>query len=158
MYKVAVITLSDRASKGEYEDLSGPYLTNYFNEHGYDACFYDCIADDEVALKTLLEKYVNEVDLIITTGGTGLSKRDITVDVVEDFIDYEVRGMSVGLHAYSISLVKTAMYSRAICGVKDETLIITMPGSLKAVTQLSEFFIDNGLEHGLHHLKNKQVH
>jgi len=157
MYKVAIITLSDRASSGVYEDKSGEYLSETFAKAGYDIMMLEIIPDDAVLLKSLLDNAAPLVDLIITTGGTGLSSRDITVEVVEALMDYEVRGMSVALHQYSLEKSRGSMFSRALCAVIKQTLVITMPGSLKAVKELSEVFIPH-LKHGLDHLNNVNVH
>jgi len=157
MYKIAIITLSDRAATGVYEDKSGAHLYESFKNASYEILMRKVIPDDEILLKNLLNDAVNLVDLIITTGGTGLSSRDITVDVVEALMDYEVRGMSAALHQYSLEKSKGAMFSRALCAVIKETLVITMPGSLKAVKELSELFIPH-LKHGLDHLSNIDVH
>jgi len=157
MYKVAIITLSDRAASGVYEDKSGEYLSETFAKAGYDIVMRKIIPDDEALLKNLLDEAVHLADLIITTGGTGLSSRDITVTAVEALMDYEVRGMSAALHQYSLEKSKGAMFSRALCAVIKKTLVITMPGSLKAVKELSELFIPH-LKHGLDHLNNVDVH
>ena len=157
MYKVTIITLSDRAAAGVYEDKSGAYLYETFKSAGYDIVMREIIPDDEVSLISLLDDATDLADLIITTGGTGLSSRDITVRVVEALMDYEVRGMSVALHKYSLEKSKGAMFSRALCAVIKKTLVITMPGSLKAVKELSQIFIPH-LKHGLDHLYDINVH
>jgi len=157
MYKVAIITLSDRAALGVYEDKSGEYLSETFEKASYDIVMRKIIPDDKALLEGLLDEAVHLADLIITTGGTGLSSRDITVQVIEALMDYEVRGMSVALHQYSLEKSKGAMFSRALCAVIKKTLVITMPGSLKAVKELSELFIPH-LKHGLDHLNDVDVH
>jgi len=157
MYKVAIITLSDRAASGIYEDKSGEYLFETFKNAGYDIVMRKIIPDEEALLSSHLEEAAHLVDLIITTGGTGLSSRDITVKVVETLMDYEVRGMSVALHQSSLEKSKGAMFSRALCAVLHKTLVITMPGSLKAVKELSDVFIPH-IKHGLDHLNNVDVH
>jgi len=157
MYKVAIITLSDRAAAGIYEDKSGEYLSGTFKGAGFEIVMHKIIPDDEVILKNIIDEAVDLVDLIITTGGTGLSSRDITVKVVEELMDYEVKGMSVALHQYSLEKGRGAMFSRALCAIIKKTLVITMPGSLKAVKELSEIFIPH-LKHGLDHLNNVDVH
>ena len=157
MYKIAIITLSDRASQGVYADKSGAYLKTVFESAGYDVTDYKIIPDDEILLTDLLEETTNSVDLIVTTGGTGLSSRDITVKVVEKLMDYEVRGMSTAFHQYSLEKSKGAMFSRGLCAVIKKTLVITMPGSLKAVKELSDLFIPH-LKHGLDHLHDESVH
>jgi len=157
MYKVAIITLSDRAAAGVYEDKSGTYLCEVFDKAGYDIVMRKVIPDDEAMLNLLLDEATNLADLVITTGGTGLCSRDITAKVVEELMDYEVRGMSVALHQYSLGKSKGAMFSRALCAVIKKTLVITMPGSLKAVTELAQYFIPH-LKHGLDHLNDIDVH
>jgi len=157
MYKVMIITLSDRASKGIYEDKSGDYLNATFKKAGYEIVKHKIIPDDEALLINLIDEAIDTVDLIITTGGTGLSPRDITVNVVEKMMDYEVRGMSTAFHQYSLEKAKGAMFSRGLCAVIKKTLIITMPGSLKAVKELSELFLPH-LKHGLDHLSDVDVH
>lgn len=157
MYKVGIITLSDRASAGVYEDKSGAYLQTVFNNDNFEVQEYFLIVDDQSILKEKIEILKDKVDLIITSGGTGLSSKDITVEVVENLIDYEIRGMSIALHQFSLTKSMGAMFSRALCGVIQQTMIITMPGSLKAVTELSELFLPH-LKHGLDHLHNKNVH
>ena len=157
MYKIAIITLSDRASQGVYADKSGEYLKTAFESAGYDVTSRKIIPDDEILLTSLLEETANSVDLIVTTGGTGLSSRDITVKVVEKLMDYEVRGMSTAFHQYSLEKSKGAMFSRGLCAVIKKTLVITMPGSLKAVKELSDLFIPH-LKHGLDHLNDESVH
>ena len=157
MYKVAIITLSDRAVAGVYEDKSGAYLYEAFEKAGYDIVMRELIPDDEALLKNLLNDANRLADLIITTGGTGLSSKDLTARVIEELMDYEVRGMSIALHQYSLEKSKGAMFSRALCAVIQKTLVVTMPGSLKAVKELSELFIPH-LKHGLDHLNNVDVH
>ena len=157
MYRVAIITLSDRASSGVYEDKSGTFLAEACKKAGYDIVMRKKIPDDEVSLRSLLDDATDLADLIITTGGTGLSSRDITVKVIEKLMDYEVRGMSIALHQYSLEKSKGAMFSRGLCAVIEKTLVITMPGSLKAVKELSQVFIPH-LKHGLDHLHDIDVH
>lgn len=157
MYKVAIITLSDRASTGVYEDKSGPYLSEAFKRAGYNVAIKKIIPDDPSQLEQLLRELCPSVDLIVTTGGTGLSSRDITVQVVEKIMDYEIRGMSTALHRFSLEKSNGAMFSRALCAVVGKTLVITLPGSLKAVNELSELFIPH-LKHGLDHLNDVSVH
>ena len=157
MYKVAIITLSDRAASGVYEDQSGAHLHEAFTAAGYFVVMYEVIADDAALLMKLLDEAICLVDLIVTTGGTGLASKDITVNVIEELMDYEVRGMSVAFHQYSLEKSKGAMFSRGLCAVIQKTLVIAMPGSLKAVTELAGMFIPH-LKHGLDHLNDVDVH
>ena len=157
MYKVAIITLSDRAASGIYEDKSGAHLSETFAGAGYEIVMREIIPDDAALLRNLLDEASCLADLIVTTGGTGLASKDITVNVIEGLMDYEVRGMSVAFHKYSLEKSKGAMFSRGLCAVIQKTLVIAMPGSLKAVTELAEIFIPH-LKHGLDHLNDVDVH
>lgn len=154
--KFSVITLSDRASENIYEDTSGAYIKNELSKL-FELDEYHLIKDDAIQLKPLLEILSTTSDLIITTGGTGLSSRDISVNVVEEIMDFEVRGISSAIHKYSLEKSSGAMFSRALGAVYNKTLIITLPGSLKAVTELIEYLKPN-LEHGLKHLLDQNVH
>ncbi|MGL4382289.1 MAG: MogA/MoaB family molybdenum cofactor biosynthesis protein [Bacilli bacterium] len=157
MYKVAIITLSDRAYNQEYADESGPIIKDIVMMNDYQVVESLIIPDDYDRLLYELERITPLVDLIITTGGTGLTPRDITVDAVEDFLDYEVRGMSIALHQFNLSKATGAMFSRALCAVKAHTLIMTLPGSKRAVKEIMEYFIPH-LDHGLDHLLNITRH
>ncbi len=154
--KYSVITLSDRASKNIYEDASGKHIQSVLDLE-FELDQYHLIADDACELKSLITKISSTSDLIITTGGTGLCSRDITVQVVEELMDYEVRGISAAIHQYSLNKKSSAMFSRALGAVYNKTLIITLPGSLKAVSELVEYLKPN-LEHGLRHLLDQAVH
>ncbi len=156
MYSCTIITLSDRAYNNVYEDKSGKYLIEAI-KNNFELKNYHLIKDDAKELETILKNEVNNVDLIITTGGTGLSSRDITVDVVEKLMDYEVRGVTTAIHNCSLNASSGAMFSRALGCVIEKTLVITLPGSLKAVTELSELLLSH-LEHGLNHLHDVRVH
>lgn len=154
--KYSVITLSDRASENVYEDTSGKHIQTELSEI-FELDEYHLIKDETEELKSLILKLSNTSDLIITTGGTGLSSRDISVSVVEELMDFEVRGISTAIHKYSLEKSSGTMFSRALGAVYNKTLIITLPGSLKAVTELIEYLKPN-LEHGLKHLLDQNVH
>ncbi len=154
--KYSIITLSDRASENVYEDLSGAHIHEQLNQiFNLDA--YHLIKDEKLQLKNLVEELSKTSDLIITTGGTGLCSRDISVSVIEEIMDYEVRGISTAIHKLSLNKSSGAMFSRALGAVYNKTLIITLPGSLKAVTELIEYLKPN-LTHGLKHLLDQNVH
>ncbi|HON19374.1 MAG TPA: MogA/MoaB family molybdenum cofactor biosynthesis protein [Salinivirgaceae bacterium] len=140
-FKVAVITLSDRASAGEYNDLSGAFLKDeiyrYFLQKKYSCSIeYDLICDDEHMLVKLLDEYLQtNVDLIVTTGGTGIGPRDITVPVVQKMIDYELPGIMDLVRIKYGMQNPAAVLSRSIAGIANKTLIFCLPGSLKAVKE-----------------------
>lgn len=157
MYKVMIITLSDRAAQGIYEDKSGRYLCEYMIKNDFKLHNYQVIPDVKQKLNDLILQNYQACDLIITTGGTGLTSSDITVDVIEELMDYEIRGMSTAMHNLNLSKSAGAMFSRGLCAVKDKCLIMSFPGSLKAVSELSEYFVPH-LKHGLDHLNDVSVH
>lgn len=141
IFQATVITLSDRASKGEYEDLSGKilieHLTNYFNKIEYPIQIrYNLIADDSLLLARVLEENLaKNTDLIFTTGGTGIGPRDITIPIVQNFIDYELPGIMDLIRVKYGLLKPSAMLSRSIAGVAGKTLLFSLPGSVKAVQE-----------------------
>lgn len=131
--KVAVITISDRASKGIYEDLSGPEIEKLLLEAYPDMEIVRALVPDEKqAIRSALERHLGS-DYILTTGGTGISPRDVTPEVTEEFCDRELPGIAEALRAESYKETKNAMFSRGFAGVKDSTIIVNFPGSVKAV-------------------------
>ena len=137
--KIKVITLSDRASAGEYADKSGPkikeLISDYFKDKRWHTEFYySLIQDDEKKLQSELQKSVDEnIDIIFTTGGTGIGPRDITPDVVEKFADKLVSGIMDSIRLKYFDKLPSAILSRSIFAVKNKTLIFCLPGSVKAV-------------------------
>ncbi|NJK97962.1 MAG: molybdenum cofactor synthesis protein [Bacteroidales bacterium] len=142
--KVTVITLSDRASKGIYEDKSGPYLeqllTNYFNENGRPVLVTKIILPDdkEILYNKLKELIDSGTDIIFTTGGTGIGPRDITPDVVKTLIEKEIPGIMELIRYKYGSQNPNALLSRGIAGLAGSTLIYTLPGSPKAVKEYTD--------------------
>ncbi len=131
--KVAVITISDRASKGIYEDLSGPEIKNILMEIVPVAKIESKIVpDEEVDILQALELYKG-YDFILTTGGTGIGPRDVTPNITEKYCDRELPGISETLRAESLKETNSAMLSRGYSGMKDNTIIVNFPGSVKAV-------------------------
>lgn len=150
MKRVAIITSSDSCFKGEHTDLSGPAIKSIMEENGYQVVSMDILPDE----RTLLSKRMKEIadtgmaELILTTGGTGFSKRDVMPEATEDVIQKRVPGIPEAIRAYSMTITKRAMLSRATAGIRGETLIINLPGSPKAVKESLEYMVD-ALEHGL---------
>ena len=132
--KVAVITISDRASKGIYKDLSGPEIENLLITKIPSAKIERSIVPDEEEeiLKAL--KSFKGYDFILTTGGTGIGPRDVTPNVTEKYCDRELPGISETLRAESLKETNSAMLSRGFSGMKDNTIIVNFPGSVKAVS------------------------
>ena len=147
MYRVGIITASDKGSRGERVDESGAKIKEIVGEFGYEVKFYkvlpDVLAEE---MKNLCDK--NEGDLILTTGGTGFSKRDNTPEATLSIAEKLVPGISEAIRAYSMQFTKKAMLSRAVSVIRKSTLIINMPGSPKAVKECMECLMP-ALEHGL---------
>ncbi len=142
MISSAVITLSDKGSRGEREDLSGPAIAEIVKQIGLNVIHYEIIPDEKALIKEKLIEYSNRVDVIFTTGGTGLSPRDVTPDATLEVIDREVPGIAEAMRAGGLMKTKRAMLSRAVAGVRDKTLIINLPGSPKAIREGLEIIID----------------
>jgi len=163
MYRILVITLSDRASAGEYEDKSGARIQDlvkqFFNERGLH-CFihYSLIPDDPHRLDELLHMAKDElVDLVITTGGTGIGPRDFTPDIVKPLLDKEIPGIMEMIRTKYGAQKPNALVSRSIAGVMGKSLIFTLPGSVKAV---NEYFseISVSLMHMIYMLHGLDTH
>ena len=150
MKRAAIITASDSGYRGEREDLSGPAIREILEREGYQVVFMDILPDDREMLSGRMAEIADDglADLILTTGGTGFSPRDVMPEATEDVIDRRVPGIPEAIRAYSMTITKRAMLSRAAAGIRRKTLIINLPGSPKAVRESLEFIIDT-LEHGL---------
>jgi molybdopterin adenylyltransferase len=142
MIIVAVLTLSDKGSKGEREDASGPLIQAMLNSMAAEIKYSEILPDEKDLLKKKLIQYSSEVDLILTTGGTGLSPRDITPDATLEVIDREVPGIAEAMRAEGLRKTRRAMLSRAVVGVRGRALIINLPGSPKAVQENLEAVLD----------------
>jgi molybdenum cofactor synthesis domain-containing protein len=134
-YRIAIIVLSDRAASGERADGCIPVIRETLG-----AAFFiedeRVIADDPAALQAaLIELCDRGVGAILTSGGTGLGPRDRTPQATSAVLDYEVPGIAEAMRAASLAVIKTAMLSRAVAGVRDRTLIVNLPGSPKAVRE-----------------------
>ena len=150
MKRAAIITSSDKGYRGERKDLSGPAIREILEREGYQVVFMDILPDDREMLSGRMAEIADDglADLILTTGGTGFSPRDVMPEATEDVIDRRVPGIPEAIRAYSMTITKRAMLSRAAAGIRRKTLIINLPGSPKAVRESLEFIIDT-LERGL---------
>jgi molybdopterin adenylyltransferase len=135
MITVAVLTMSDKASKGEREDLSGPLIEDMLKGISAKVKYYKIFPDEKELIKEKLIKYSRKVDLILTTGGTGLSPRDVTPEATLEVIDRQVPGIAEAMRSKGLKKTRRAMLSRAVTGVRGRCLIINLPGSPKAVKE-----------------------
>ena len=145
MKRVAIITSSDTGYRGEREDLSGPVIKEIVEREGYEVVSMDILPDDQ-EMQEIADKEFAE--LILTTGGTGFSERDVTPEATEEVIERRVPGIPEAMRAYSMTITKRAMLSRATAGIRGKTLIINLPGSPKAVRESLDYIID-ALGHGI---------
>ena len=144
MKRVAVITSSDKGYKGEREDLSGPAVKEIVEAAGYVVVSMDVLPDDRGMLGARMAEIADQglAELILTTGGTGFSKRDVTPEATEDVIERRVPGIPEAMRAFSLTITKRAMLSRGTAGIRKGTLIVNLPGSPKAVRECLEVIID----------------
>jgi molybdopterin adenylyltransferase len=152
MITVAVLTLSDKGSKGEREDLSGPLIKEMLKSIDAEVKYYEILPDEKDSIKEKIIKYSNEVDLILTTGGTGLSPRDVTPDATLEVIDRQVPGIAEAMRMEGLKKTNRAMLSRAVAGVRGKTLVINLPGSPKAVKENLAVILD-ALSHAIEKIK-----
>ena len=157
-FKVAVITLSDRAYSGQREDLSGPAIIEYLTAKGYSLPEYVLLADDGEKLKKELIRLsdLEKVDLILTTGGTGFAARDITPEVTLSVATKNAPGLSEAIRAYSLTKTPHAMLSRGASVIRNSTLVVNLPGSPKAVRESLDVIIE-ALPHGLGLLRGEKL-
>lgn len=150
MKRAAIITASDSGYRGEREDKSGPAIREILEKEGYEVVAMELLPDDRAMLAGKMQEIADsgKADLILTTGGTGFSQRDVTPEATEEVIERRVPGIPEAMRAYSMTITKRAMLSRATAGIRGTTLIINLPGSPKAVRESLEYIIE-ALGHGL---------
>lgn len=150
MFTVGIITSSDKGYQGEREDKSGQVIEEIVSQNGFKVIKKVVLPDE----KDLLEKeMINmcdnlNVNLLLTTGGTGFSKRDITPEATKSVIEREALGIVEAIRFYSLQITKRAMLSRATSGIRQNTLIINLPGSPKACKEALDFVLDD-VKHGI---------
>ncbi len=151
--KIQVITVSDRASKGVYEDESGSLLKQLLIEQGAECSEVILIPDKISKIQKAILKSIKKHDLVITTGGTGINPKDKTPQATKEILDYEIPGISEILRVKSFEKIPTAVLSRAISGVINKTLVINIPGSKGAVKDAVEI-LSPVLKHALDQLNS----
>lgn len=134
--RVGVLTLSDKGAKGEREDLSGPLIAEMIAGIGGEVVHREMIPDDRALIEKKLIDWADEgLELVLTTGGTGLGPRDVTPDATKKVIEFEVPGMAEAMRLEGLKKTPHAMLSRAVVGVRGRTLIVNLPGSPKGVRE-----------------------
>jgi molybdopterin adenylyltransferase len=150
MLRAAILTVSDRSAQGLRNDASGPKLGEMLQSLGMEVAWSAVVPDDENAISEMLISWADEggVDLILTTGGTGLSPRDVTPEATMAVVHRLVPGMAEAMRLASLRKTPHAMISRALAGVRGRTLIINLPGSPKGAVENLEAVLP-ALEHAI---------
>lgn len=135
MINVSILTLSDRASQGKRKDTSGPTIEKMLKKIGAAVISSDVLPDEKAMIREKLLSLCRKADLILTTGGTGVSPRDVTPDATREVIEREVPGIAEAMRMKGLKKTPFAMISRAVAGVRGRTLIVNLPGSPAAVRE-----------------------
>ena len=135
--RVGIVTVSDRSSRGERSDASGPALQQQILDQGWEVSKMEIIPDDFQTIKELLTSWADsgDLELILTSGGTGFAPRDITPEATQAVIDRTAPGLAEAMRAASLLVTPHAMLSRAVAGIRKRTLIVNVPGSPKAALE-----------------------
>jgi molybdopterin adenylyltransferase len=152
-YKAVVITVSDKGSRGERIDTSGPALAAILRKD-YDVGNVVIVPDEMDLIAAAMKQEIDEnsVDLVVTTGGTGVSKRDVTPEATRMIIDRELPGFAEIMRSESYKITPHGIISRGICGIRNESIIINLPGSEKAATENLGFVL-RAIPHALSKIK-----
>ncbi len=142
--KAGILTLSDKGAKGERKDLSGPALRTWLEQKGVQTSLYDMIPDEEHLISSKLIEWADtsELDVILTTGGTGVSPRDVTPDATIKILDRIIPGFGEVMRMKSLAKTPAAALSRAVAGIRGKTLIINLPGSPRGAVENLEAIWD----------------
>jgi len=143
MYKAGVLTISDKGSAGLRADASGDYIVRTFRGEHIEVARYEIVADEEAIISRTLAAWADsgEVDLIVTTGGTGISPRDVTPEATMKVIEKEMVGIVEMMRAIGFRKTPTAVLSRAVAGIRGKCLIVNLPGNPRAVQEYLELLM-----------------
>jgi molybdopterin adenylyltransferase len=135
--KAGILTLSDKGARGERTDLSGPALTEWLRSRGVETAAYEMIPDEMELISTKLSEWADSgtLDIILTTGGTGVSPRDVTPEATAKILEREIPGLGELMRLRSLTKTPSAALSRAVAGIRSRTLIINLPGSPKGAVE-----------------------
>lgn len=150
MFKVGIITSSDKGAAGEREDVSGAVIREMIENKGYVVIRQVILPDEKDLLSEEMKNMADNLgaQLILTTGGTGFSKRDVTPEATIQVCERMAPGITEAIRYFSLQITRRAMLSRATAGIRNNTLIINLPGSPKAVKESLDFCLDS-VHHGL---------
>lgn len=155
-YAAAVLTVSDRCSRGERHDASGPAIRGLLERNGYEVIFTALVPDDMALVSDAIIKSADRLDaaLVITVGGTGFSPRDVTPEATRMVIEKEAPGIAELMRAQSMKLTPRGCLSRSVSGIRGRSLIINLPGSEKAAME-NLLAVIEPIEHGLQMLRSE---
>lgn len=158
MFSVGILTISDKGAAGTREDLSGPEIKNIIVSLPAEVKEYEIVPDSKDVIANKLKEWTDNkgIDLIITTGGTGVSPRDVTPEATREVIEKELPGMSEVMRMESLKKTPHAMISRAVVGIRHHSLIVNLPGSPKAVKENLQAILP-ALPHTLSKLKGDET-
>ncbi|MDD4839307.1 MAG: MogA/MoaB family molybdenum cofactor biosynthesis protein [Clostridia bacterium] len=150
MRKVGIIVASDKCYEGLREDKSGKAIAQVVSNAGFDVAEIVIVPDEFDRLKNAILYFTDELEvpLVLTTGGTGFSQRDVTPEATKAVIEREAQGIAEAIRAKSLEFTNRAMLSRAVAGLRKNSLIINLPGSEKAVREALDIILD-AVKHGL---------
>ena len=157
MYRAGILTVSDRGARGEREDVSGKVIAEMLAGISIEVAAYDIVPDEEdrIAAKILEFVDVRNLDLVITTGGTGVSPRDVTPEATRRIMDREIPGMAEAMRQESARKTPHAMLSRAVAAIRRQSLIINLPGSPKGARENLQAVLP-ALTHALEKIKGSE--
>ena len=150
MRQAAILTISDKGFRGEREDISGPMVRESLDNAGFSVAYVETLPDDQHLIEERLCRLADQasIDLVVTTGGTGVSPQDVTPDATLAVIDRQIPGMAEAMRAASLKKTPHAILSRAVAGIRGETLIINLPGSVKGARENLQVVLP-ALQHAL---------
>ncbi len=153
-YTGGILTISDKGSRGEREDTSGPQLKAMLSEQGFSVVAYAIVPDEINIIRETLQAWadVDKIDLILSTGGTGVSPSDLTPEATRAILDREIPGIGEAMRQASLQKTPNAILSRGIAGIRKQSLIINLPGSKKAARENLEVVLP-ALQHAIYKIK-----
>ncbi|WP_204599233.1 molybdenum cofactor synthesis domain-containing protein [Clostridium pascui] len=156
MMRAAIITVSDKGSRGEREDITGKVLKEILIKEEYDLCYYSIVPDeiDQISNEIVNCCYEMDIDLLLTNGGTGFAKRDVTPEATLKVIDKQVPGIPEAMRMDSFKITPKAILTRGVAGIRGNTLIINLPGSPKGASENLQVVLP-ALKHGIEVLKGE---